>query len=192
MAPEVGTWVVRRKYQNEHRPWACMVVPYEYSKAKMADTAQLKICVGASAGGHMNQLLSLLNASGPWLQKPSFCVTTLPQLAKQLEAVGPTYVIGECNRLHPFQAMRVFIEAARVVIREQPDVVITTGALPLAMVCAVAKVLGAKIVWIDSIANVEKFSMSGALVRYFADLYITQWPDLAKKYKNVEYVGTLL
>lgn len=158
----------------------------------MNGAKQLKICVGASAGGHMNQLLNLLGASTNWPQRPSFYVTTLPQLAEKLETYGVTYVIGECNRLHPLMTIVVFVKALKLVFSERPDVVITTGSLPLAMVCLAAKMLGAKIVWIDSIANVEKFSMSGAMVRRFADLFLTQWPELAKKYKNTEYVGTLL
>lgn len=152
----------------------------------------MKICVGASAGGHMNQLLKLLEASGNWPQHPSFYITTLPQLAEKLEKSGRTYVIGECNRLHPLMTVLVFFRALKLVFAERPDVVITTGSLPLAMVCLSAKLLGAKVVWIDSIANVEKFSMSGSLVRHFADLFLTQWPELAKKYKNAQYAGTLL
>ncbi len=158
----------------------------------MAGGKQLKICVGASAGGHMNQLLKLLEASGNWPQRPSFYVTTLPQLAEKLEKFGTTYVIGECNRLHPLMTVLVFFKALKIVLTERPDVVITTGALPLALICLTAKLLGAKIIWIDSIANVEKFSMSGAMVKRFADLFLTQWPELAKKHKNTEYAGTLL
>ena len=158
----------------------------------MGRVKKLKICVGASAGGHMNQLLKLLDASENWPQRPSFYITTLPQLAEKLERYGATYVIGECNRLHPLMSIAVFIKALKITLKERPDVVITTGSLLLAMVCLSAKLLGAKIVWIDSIANVDKFSMSGSMVRYFADLFLTQWPELAKKYKNAEYAGTLL
>ena len=158
----------------------------------MGDVRQLKICVGASAGGHMNQLLSLLGASDIWPQRPSFYVTTLPQLAEKLEKLGPTFVLGECNRQQPFKAFVIFLKALKLVLSERPDVVITTGALPLAIVCLISKIFGAKIIWIDSIANVEKISMSGALVRRFSDLFITQWPELEKKYSNVKYLGTLL
>ena len=140
----------------------------------------------------MNQLLNLLDASGDWPQRPSFYITTLHQLAEKLETLGPTYVIGECNRLHPLTTARILLRSFNIVIKERPDVVITTGSLPLALVCLSAKLLGAKIIWIDSIANVEKLSMSGAMVRHFADMFITQWPELAKKYNNTEYVGTLL
>ena len=140
----------------------------------------------------MNQLLKLLDAAENWPQQPSFYVTTLPELAEKLEKSGTTYVIGECNRLHPLMTILTLLKAFKIVLAERPDVVITTGSLPLAMVCLSAKLLGAKIVWIDSIANVDRFSMSGSMVRHFADLFLTQWPELAKKYKNAEYAGTLL
>jgi len=71
-------------------------------------------------------------------------------------------------------------------------VVITTGSLPLAIFCFLGKLFGARIVWIDSIANVEKLSLSGSFVRRFADLFLTQWPEIAAKYRNVEYVGSLV
>jgi len=140
----------------------------------------------------MNQLLNLLEASEKWPQRPSFYITTLQQLAEKLEKLGPTYVIGECNRLHPLMTFFIFIRSLRIVFKERPDVVVTTGSLPLALVCLSAKLFGAKVIWIDSIANVEKLSMSGAMVRHFADIFITQWPELTKRYSNTEYVGTLL
>jgi UDP-N-acetylglucosamine:LPS N-acetylglucosamine transferase len=152
----------------------------------------LKICVGASAGGHMNQLLRLLDASGSWPQSPSIYITTLETLAEKLAQRGQVYIIGECNRHHPLKALGVLARSLKVVIKERPDVVITTGSLPLAMVCLFAKLSGARIVWIDSIANIERLSMSGRMVRYFVDLFLTQWVELAHKYKNVEYVGALV
>jgi len=152
----------------------------------------LRICVGASAGGHMNQLLKLLEMSKSWPQLPSFYVTTLEALAEKLVQQGPVYVIGECNRQRPLKALRVLMRSFKVVIKERPDVVITTGSLPLAIVCLSAKLFGAKIVWIDSIANVERLSMSGQIVRHFADLFLTQWPELARNCRDVEYVGELV
>lgn len=153
----------------------------------------IRLCVGASAGGHMNQLLKLLEHSERWPIQPEFYITTLQELAGKLaERGGPVYVIGECNRHHPFKALRSVFRSFRVVLKERPDAVVTTGSMPLMMFCAFAKLFGAKIVWIDSIANIETLSMSGRMASRFADLVISQWPDVAKKYNNVEYVGTLL
>lgn len=152
----------------------------------------LRICVGASAGGHMNELLKLLEASRSWPQPPAFYVTTLEALAEKVAQLGPVYIIGECNRQHPLKALGVLTRSVKVVLKERPDVVITTGSLPLAMVCLSAKLFGAKIVWIDSIANIERFSLSGRMMLPFADLFLTQWPELAQRHKNVEYAGAIV
>lgn len=140
----------------------------------------------------MNQLIKLLDVSGCWSHQPDFYVTTMPEVATKIMGKGPTYILGECNRKHPFRAVLVFIRGLRVVIKERPDVVITTGSLPIALMCLSAKLFGARIVWIDSIANIERFSMSGRMMRHVADLFLTQWPELAEKYNNVEYAGAII
>ena len=81
--------------------------------------------------------------------------------------------------------------SAMVVLKERPDVVITTGSMPLAAVCIWAKLFGAKIVWIDSVAQVDKMSLSGRIVRPIADLCLVQWASVAAQYDNVEYAGEL-
>ena len=50
----------------------------------------------------------------------------------------------------------------------------------------------AKIVWIDSITNINRLSLSGRLILSLSDLILSQWPEVAKKYKRVEYAGTLI
>jgi UDP-N-acetylglucosamine:LPS N-acetylglucosamine transferase len=152
----------------------------------------LKICVGASAGGHMNELLALLENSQDWPQPPSLYITTLEVSAEKLRHKGKVYIIGECNRLCLQNVFGVILRSLKIMVIEQPDVIITTGSLPLAIACLAAKLFGAKIVWIDSIANIERFSMSGRMIRHFADLFLTQWPELAQGYNNVEYAGSLV
>jgi len=158
----------------------------------MKQRRSVRICAGASAGGHTSQLLKLLEKSGDWPDKPAFYVTTLEASVDKFPEKAPVYVVGECNRRHPLKAIMVLIRSMKLVLRERPDVIITTGSLPLAMVCFFGKLSGAKVVWIDSIANVEKLSLSGNIVRHFADLFLTQWPDVAGRYKNVDYAGSLI
>jgi hypothetical protein len=45
--------------------------------------------------------------------------------------------------------------------------------------------------WIDSIANVKQLSSSGKLAGKFADVWLTQWPDLAKE-SGPRYWGAVL
>jgi hypothetical protein len=150
---------------------------------------RLRVCIGASAGGHLSQLLRL---SAVWQGHKVCCVSTLPLVASKLQPIGPVHLLGECNRRHPLKAVRILFKAIGVVRAERPDVVITTGALPLALLCLVAKLHGARVIWIDSVANVRRLSVSGRFVRLFADLCLTQWPNVQKRYKNVEYAGALI
>jgi hypothetical protein len=58
--------------------------------------------------------------------------------------------------------------------------------------CFLSKLLGVEIIWLDSITNVERISLSGRMVRYIADLFLVQWPELAEQYVNVEYAGEVI
>jgi hypothetical protein len=60
------------------------------------------------------------------------------------------------------------------------------------MVCFLGKLIGAKVIWLDSITNVNKLSLSGRMVRHIADLFLVQWPGLVEKYSNVEYAGAVI
>lgn len=119
-------------------------------------------------------------------------VTTSKLVAEKLNVYGRTYIISECNRQHPFRSIRSLYQAVKIAFKERPDVVISTGAEPAFLICITAKLLGGRIVWIDSIANVQRLSASGRLIRPFADVFLTQWPDLANINKNIEYAGALL
>jgi len=113
-------------------------------------------------------------------------------IQQKLQAIGTTCIVGECNRQHPVQTLKVMIRCFRIVRKERPDVILSTGAAVGFLMCFWGKLLGAKVIWVDSIANAEKLSMSGRMIRPFADLILSQWPNVAAKYSKVEYVGELI
>ena len=150
---------------------------------------RLKICIAASGGGHLSQLLSLGLVWEGW---KVVCVSTGQMVRDKLQAIGRTYIVAECNRQHPLKIIRVMWKCLKIVLREKPDVVLSTGAAPGVLVCFWGKLFGAKIIWVDSIANTEKLSMSGRMIRPFSDLILSQWPDVAAKYENVEFAGAVI
>ena len=155
----------------------------------MKAKAPNKICVAASAGGHLSQVLKLADS---WKQYETFYITTTEVVRKKLQNSGRIYVVGECNRQYPMRVVKVLLRCIRIVFRERPDVVISTGAAAGCMLCFLGKMLRAKVIWIDSITNVERISLSGRMVRHIADLFLVQWPELASRYKKVEFVGTVV
>jgi UDP-N-acetylglucosamine:LPS N-acetylglucosamine transferase len=150
---------------------------------------KLKICLAASAGGHLTQLLKLARC---WAEYDAIFVTTGEAVAGELAKRGVVYVVGECNRSMLFKTVCVFLRCVKIVLKERPDVILSTGAATGCMLCFLGKLRGAKVVWMDSITNTEKLSLSGRMVRHIADLFLVQWPQLVAKYKNVEYVGSVI
>lgn len=148
-----------------------------------------RVCLVASAGGHLSQLLRLADT---WKGYEAVYVTTTEVMQNELSKDGKVYIVGECNRQHPLRVIKVLLWCIWAVLKERPDVVISTGAAVGCIVCFLGKLLGAKVVWLDSITNVERISLSGRMVRYIADLFLVQWSELAQRYKNVEYVGAII
>ena len=148
----------------------------------------MKICFVASAGGHMLQLLKLDNIS---CAHESVYVTTSELLSKKLSQRGIFYAVGESNRQHPVRILKVLWKCIRIIAREKPDVVISTGASVGCIMGVLCKLRGGKVIWVDSITNVSRPSMSGRLIRPFADLFFVQWDRLSEPY-NARYVGTLI
>jgi len=137
----------------------------------------------------MSQLLKLAES---WNGHETFCVTTTEVVRDKLSKFGGVYVVGECNRQQPVRVVKVLLRCIRIAFRERPDVVISTGAAAGCILCFLCKMYGAKVVWIDSVTNVERISLSGRMVRHIADLFLVQWPELASRYKRVEYVGAII
>jgi len=102
----------------------------------------------------------------------------------------PFYDVPDANRWNKLRLIYMWFCIARVVFRVKPQMVITTGAAPGLMGIIAGKLLGAKAIWIDSIANVERISMSGRIALLFADKVYTQWPNLATS--KIIYKGNVL
>ena len=153
----------------------------------------MRLVVGASSGGHVNELIVLLNAAkGIWPVEPVAYVTTMQISAKAFSAENkPIVILGEADRTKWIGLVSVARKAWRAAKELRPDVVVTTGSGPLAMFCLFAYLGGARVVWIDSVAQVKHMSLSGRLIKPIASLTLVQWPDLVNKNLGTEYVGEL-
>ena len=88
-----------------------------------------------------------------------------------------------------WQFLKLMVSAAKLMLREKPDVVVTTGALISFPFCLCAKLTGAKVVYIETFARVNDRSLTGRLVYPLADLFLVQWESLLKFYPKAKYVG---
>jgi UDP-N-acetylglucosamine:LPS N-acetylglucosamine transferase len=100
------------------------------------------------------------------------------------------YFVNDANRESKLGLIMLAASLAWIVGRERPDVVVSTGAAPGYFAVLFGHLLGARTIWVDSIANIERLSISGLHVGWCADLWLTQWPDLVRT-EGPHYGGTV-
>ena len=152
--------------------------------------------VVASAGGHWVQLMRLRKA---WDGLDVIYLTTEPGLSGIVRTMAadegnpvPKFMsVTDANLSEKLRLLRQLFEVLAAVLRHRPDVIITTGAAPGYFALRFGKLIGARTIWIDSMANAEKLSKSGQEVGKYADLWLTQWEHLAQS-GGPHFVGRVL
>lgn len=147
-----------------------------------------KICFIASSGGHWEELMCLKEISDA---HDSFFVTEDGGQAHD-SCLENIYTVPQINRHEKSffsHFVRLFGEAFIILKNENPDFIITTGALISFPFCLLGKFRRTKIIYIESFARVNNKSLTGKLVYHFADLFLVQWESLLKLYPRAIYVG---
>jgi len=146
-----------------------------------------KVLAISSGGGHWVQLLRL----APALEGCSVTYATVDQRYKEQIPGGEFRVIKDATRWNKVALIIMACQVAWLLIKERPQVIISTGAAPGYVAIRLGKLLGSRTVWIDSMANVETLSMSGERVGKYADLWLTQWQHLARP-DGPQFMGSVL
>ena len=137
---------------------------------------QKKILAVSSGGGHWVELIRLVPAFDGY----DAVYVTVDKAYRSDAGNARFYTIRDVTRWNKLRWMQTFAKLVWILLRERPDIVVSTGALPGYFSLRLAKWFGARTIWIDSIANVEQLSMSGQKIGKYADLWLTQWPHLAR------------
>jgi hypothetical protein len=148
--------------------------------------ARYDVMAVASFGGHFEQLLELRDA---WKGRSCLYVTTRADVVAGLE--GETgAVVQDCHAGQHAKAALCLAQLTGLAIRHRPRNVVTTGALPGLLALMVGRCIGARAIWVDSLANAETLSLSGQHARRFAHHHFSQWPDVAAR-DGSSYAGSL-
>lgn len=149
----------------------------------------MKICLAASTGGHLTELLRLTEV---WQERPHFFVIPRSLVAKELSRREKVYLINKADYRHPWRLLCMLVRCTWIMLKERPDVVVSTGAAVGCILCVLGKLAFMRIIWIEDISHVDRLTLSGQIVMHFADLFLVQWPELAERYKQARYVGSIL
>lgn len=150
---------------------------------------QRRVLAVASGGGHWVQLLRLM----PAFDDCDIAFVTVSD-AYRSQISGATrrfHVVPDATRWNKLKLAWMALRLIVILLIERPDVIVSTGAAPGFFALRVGRFFGARTVWIDSIANVEQLSMSGEKIGRHADLWLTQWPHLARP-EGPHFAGAVL
>jgi UDP-N-acetylglucosamine:LPS N-acetylglucosamine transferase len=144
-----------------------------------------------SSGGHLLQLVALRDVwsdlSRVWVTFDKSDSRSLLIDEDVVHAYGPT------NRNFPVEALknlaRNLLLARRIVRRTRPAVMLTTGAAVAVPFAWVAKLHGARVVYIESLTRINRPSLSSRLIAPVADRTYVQWPELSEHMPSARYLG---
>lgn len=147
-----------------------------------------KICFTASSGGHYEQLLMLR----PLMEKYDSFVVTEKTFYETTIPDEKMYYIHQVNRKERFFIFWMLVNAFKslwIVIKERPDIVISTGVLATIPLCLLVKITGGKLVYIESFAKVTSATETGKLMYKFADRFYVQWEQMKEIYPKALFFG---
>ncbi len=152
-----------------------------------ARAAAPRLLAIASSGGHFSELCLLRSAFAGY---EIHYATTIRGMADKLDAAS-FHTVADCNRNQRWRSTLAIVQIFVLLLRLRPDVVVTTGALPGLFAIALAKRMGARTIWVDTVACVEEMSLAGTHARKYADMWVSQWPHVAAT-SGAAFHGALL
>jgi UDP-N-acetylglucosamine:LPS N-acetylglucosamine transferase len=143
----------------------------------------------ASSGGHLAQLLALRPW---WLERRRTWVTFGTEDARsQLVEEQAVWAHHPTTR-NLRNLLRNFALAIRVMRRDRPDVVVSTGAAVAFPFFIVAKLMRVPTVYIEVYDRLDSPTLTGRLCRPITDLFCVQWEEQTRFYPRAQVIGSLL
>jgi len=148
----------------------------------------VKVLAASSGGGHWVELLRVMPA---FAQAELHFATVREDYRQDVGEQAAFHTVPDATQWNPLLAALLALKMLFLVLRIRPDVVVSTGAAPGYFAVRFGKLLGARTIWIDSLANVEQLSKAGRMAGRYADLWLTQWPELARE-DGPNYAGQVI
>ena len=150
----------------------------------------MKCLLVASSGGHLGELFALRSA---WKEQDLVWVSFPTTDAKSiLCSEDKLYWAHYPTNRNIFNLVRNILLAWKLLRKERPDVVISTGAGVGVPFIWLSALLSIETIFIESITFTDRPSLSARLVYPLVDHYFVQWPQLAKKYDKALCRGQIL
>jgi len=147
----------------------------------------MKICVVSSCGGHLTEVRCLKPAYAAY--EHFYVLNDKASLPADMK--GKTYFIAHSERDWKF--FLNLWEAFRLLWKEKPDIVLSTGAGPAVPFAVVGRVLfGMRVIFVETITRINNPSLTGRFMYWLAHDFFYQWESLRSFFPNARYGGPLV
>lgn len=146
----------------------------------------MKICLVGSSGGHLTHLTLLKDF---WSKYDRFWVTFDKADARSAlkgEILYPCYYPTNRNLKN---LIKNTLLAFKVLRKERPDLIISTGAAVAVPFFYLGKLFGAKTIYIEVFDRIDAPTVTGKLVYPVTDKFIVQWEEMKKVYPKSNNLG---
>ena len=148
-------------------------------------TSKQKVALVSSVGGHLTELLALKSAFEDLEHFYVFNDEAPFQPPKNISV----YTVAHAER--DLLVAKNLLEFYRIFKKEKPTVMLSTGAGPAVPAAVVAKMLGIRVVFVESVAAVHQPTLTGILMQPFCDTLFVQWPQIGAHLKEGRWAGNI-
>ena len=149
---------------------------------------KIKVCLVGSSGGHLTHLYMLKSF---WQNKDRFWVTFDKEDARSIlegEKLYPCYYPS--NRSLKALIINTW-RAIKILPKERPDVIISSGAAAAVPFFYIGKLLGAKTIYIEVFDRIDASTVSGKMCYPVADKFIVEWEEMKEVYPKAINFGSI-
>ena len=151
-------------------------------------TENIKVCLVGSSGGHLTHLYMLKPF---WKDKDRFWVTFDKEDALSILKDEKMYPCHYPTNRNIKNLIKNTILAIKVLRKERPDLIISSGAAVAVPFFYIGKILGAKLIYIEVFDRIDKPTLTGKMVYPITDRFIVQWEEMKKVYKKAINLGSI-
>lgn len=155
-------------------------------KYKKAEVKSMKVCLVGSSGGHLTHLYLLKPF---WENEERFWVTFDKEDARSTLKDERMYSCYFPTNRNIKNLIKNTILAIKVLIKEKPDVIISSGAAVAVPFFYIGKLFGSKTIYIEVFDRIDAPTMTGKLVYPVTDQFIVQWEEMKKIYPKAINLG---
>lgn len=148
----------------------------------------MKVCLVGSSGGHLAHLYML---KAFWSNKERFWVTFDKEDARSILKNEKVYACYYPTNRNFKNLMKNLIVAWKVIRKEKPDLIVSTGAAVAIPFFYIGKLFRIKLIYIEVFDRIDKPTMTGKIVYPVADKFIVQWEEQKQVYKKAVNLGSI-